>query len=160
MGDFGRGAVKRLLDGNHVGIARGLLQELHHHIERFVRMVDDQVLLPDGGKAIAAVVADALGIARIVRHEFEVGPVEPGELREIVERKHAVDQEHLVVGDRERPLHEFAQLGRHGALELKPDHRTAAALFERGLVEAYEVFRLFLDFHFRSRGSVGRRPAP
>ena len=44
-------------------------------------MVDDQVLLPDGGEAIAAVIADALGIARIVRHEFEIGAVEPGELR-------------------------------------------------------------------------------
>ena len=78
---FGRGAVERLLDRDHVGIARGLLQELHHHVEGFVRVVDDQVLLPDGGEAVAAVVADALGIARIVGHEFEIGPVEPGELR-------------------------------------------------------------------------------
>ena len=78
---FGGGAVERLLDGDHVGIARGLLQELHHHVEELIRMVDDEVLLPDGGKAVAAVVADALGIARIVRHEFEIGPVEPGELR-------------------------------------------------------------------------------
>ena len=112
---FGGGAVERLLDRDHVGIARRLLQELHHHVERFIRVVDDQVLLPDGGKAIAAMVADAFGIARIVGHEFEIGTVDARELVELVEREHAVDQEHLVVGDRERALHEAAQLGRHGA---------------------------------------------
>ncbi len=42
---FGGGAVERLLDRDHVGIARGLLQELHHHVERFIRVMDDQVLL-------------------------------------------------------------------------------------------------------------------
>ena len=78
-------------------------------------MVDDQVLLPDGGEAVAAMVADALGIARIVRHEFEIGPIEARELRQLVERQHAVDQEHLVVGDGERALHESAQFGRHRA---------------------------------------------
>jgi len=32
---------------------------LHHHVEGFVGVVDDQVLLPDGGEAIAGMVADA-----------------------------------------------------------------------------------------------------
>ena len=31
---IGRGAVERLLDGDDVRIARRLLQELHHHVER------------------------------------------------------------------------------------------------------------------------------
>ena len=98
-----------------------LLQELHHHVEGFVGVVDDEVLLADGREAVAAVVADALGIARIVGHEFEVGPVEAGELRQLVERQHAVDQKHLVVGDRERALHEAPQLRRHRRLDLEPD---------------------------------------
>jgi hypothetical protein len=29
-------------------------------------MVDHQILLPDGGEAIAAMIADAFGVARIV----------------------------------------------------------------------------------------------
>ncbi len=93
------------------GIARRLLQELHHHVERLVGMMDHQVLLPDGREAVAALVADALGIARIVRHEFEIGPVDARELGQFVERQHAVDQEHLVVAAAERPLHEAPQLG-------------------------------------------------
>ena len=149
IGDSARGAVERLLDRDHVGIARRLLQELHHHVEGFVGVVDDQVLLPDGGEAVAAMVADALGIARIVGHEFEIGPVEPGELGEIVERQHAVDQEHLVVGDGERALHEAAQFRRHRGVEFEPDHRAAPALLERGLEQPHQIFGLFLDFHFR-----------
>ena len=54
------GAVERLLDRDDVRIARRLMQELHHDVERLVGMVDDQVLLPDRGEAVAAVIADAL----------------------------------------------------------------------------------------------------
>ena len=111
-------------------------------------MVDDQVLLPDGGEAIAAVLANALGIARVIGHEFEVGPVEPGELRQFVERQHAVDQKDLVVGDRQRALHEAAQFRRHRGVDLQPDHRSAPAPLERGLEQPHQVLGLFLDFHF------------
>ncbi len=67
------------------------------------------------------------------------------ELRQLVERQHAVDQEHLVVGDRERALHEAAQLRRHRRFDLEPDHRAAAAALERGLEQPHQVFGLFLD---------------
>ena len=85
-------------------------------------------------------------MARHVRGEFEIGPVEPGELRELVHGEHAVDQEHLVVGGRQRVLHEAAQLLRHLGVDLEPDHRPAAAALQRGLEQADEVFGLFLDF--------------
>ena len=101
---IGRGAVERLLDRDDVGIARGLLQEIHHHVEGFEGVVNDEILLPDGGEAVAAMVAHALGIARRVGHEFEVGPVETRQLRHLVERQHAVDLENALVGDAERAL--------------------------------------------------------
>ena len=109
--------------------------------------MDDEVLLADGGEAVAAMIADALGKARIVRHEFEIGPVEAHELRQLVERQHAVDQEHLVVAT-ERALHEAPQLGRHGGFDLEPDHRSAPAPLEHGLELAHQVFGLFLDLDF------------
>ena len=83
--------------------------------------MDDQVLLPDRGKAVAGVIADALGEARIVRHEFEVGPVDGQKLRQLAQRQHALDQEHLVVGDGERALHEAAKLGRHRRFHFEAD---------------------------------------
>ena len=109
-------------------------------------MVDDQVLLPDRGEAVAGVIADALGKARIVRHEFEIGPIDGEKLRQLVQRQHALDQEHLVVGDRERALHEAAQLGRHRRFHFEPDHRAAAAALERAFEQPHQVFGLFLDF--------------
>src|SRR3974390_3300522 len=119
-------------------------------------MVDDQILLPDRVEAIAAVVADTLRVARIVRHEFEIGPLEFGELRQVVERQDAVDQKYFVVGDRQCALYEIAQLDRHRGVKFEPDHRTAAALFKRGLEQSHQIFRLFLDFHFRVADSAER----
>src|SRR5262249_59902667 len=104
-----------------------------------------QVLLADGREAVAAVVADALGIAWVVRHEFEVGPLQARELRELVEGEHAIDQEDLVVADRERARHEATQLGGHRRPDLEPDHRAAAAPLEHGLELTHEILGPFLD---------------
>ena len=61
------GAIERLLDRHHIRIGRGLAQELHHRVEALERMMDDKVLLADGGETVAAMVADALGKARDYR---------------------------------------------------------------------------------------------
>jgi hypothetical protein len=103
------------------------MQEVDDDVEGLVGMVDDEVLLADGGEAVPAMVADAAGIARRVGHEFEVGPIEARELRHLVERKHAVDLEHAVGGGAERALHEALQLGRHQRFDVEPNHRSAAA---------------------------------
>ena len=67
MGLSMTGAVERLLDRHHIGIGGGLAQELHHHVEAFEGMMDDQVLFADGGETVAAMIADALGEARRYR---------------------------------------------------------------------------------------------
>ena len=54
-------AVERPLDRHDVGIGGRLLQELQHHVEGLVGVMDDDVLLADGGEAIAV---DARGCAR------------------------------------------------------------------------------------------------
>ena len=68
-----RGAVERLLDGDDVGVARRLHQELRDDVEALERVVDEDVLLPDRREAIAVEVADALGIARMIGREL-AGP--------------------------------------------------------------------------------------
>ena len=69
------GAVERPFDRHHVRIGGRLLQELQHHVERLVGVVDDDVLLADGGEAIAVVLADALREAADERLELEVRPL-------------------------------------------------------------------------------------
>ena len=99
-------------------------RKLHHHVERFVGVVDDEVLLPDRGKAIAAVIAHPLRIARRIGNEFKIRPVEVGELRHLVERQHAIDHEHVLVGDapsaRCTKLRSSAGIGR---LDVEADDR-------------------------------------
>ena len=111
-------------------------------------MVDDEILLPDRGKAIAAVIADAVGIARRVGHEFEIRPVELRELRHLVQRQHAVDFEHAAIGGTKRALHKVLQLGRHVCFDVEPDHQSAATALQRGLEQPHQVFGFFKDFQF------------
>ena len=108
-------------------------------------MVDHQVLLADRGERVAGVIANALGIARIIGHEFEIRPVEAHELRELVERQDAVDQKNLVVAARHGALHESSQLRRHCRYELEPDDCSAPAPLEHRLELAHQVLGLFLD---------------
>ena len=144
-----RGAVERLLDGDDVGILRRLAEELHHHVEGFVGVVDDEVLLPDGGEAVAAVLADALGEARRIGRKLQLRPVDGDELGEIVERQDAVDEEDLVRRDAEGLGDELAELLGHRRLDLEADHRAAAAALQRALEEADEILGLFLELDVR-----------
>ena len=93
------GPVERLLDRDDTRIARRLPQELHHHVEALVGMVDDDVLVADRREAVAAV-ADTLREARVVGGEDEVGALLHDEL--------------LGVGQADQPFqHETSSL-RHG----------------------------------------------
>ncbi len=69
-------------------------------------MVDDQILLPDGGKDVSTMIAHTFGVARHIGRKFKIGPVEPRQLRQFVHGEHAIDQQHLVVRGGKRPLHE------------------------------------------------------
>ena len=104
-------------------------------------------------------VADAFREARRVGREFELGPVDGDELGEVVQGEHAVDHEDLVAGDGERRGDQRAQILRHRRLELEPDHRAAAAAFQRALEEAHEVLGLFLDLDVRVADDA-ERPLP
>ena len=87
------GAVERLLDGDHVRVARRLAQELHHHVEAFVGVVDDDVLGADRREAVAAEIEDALGEARRVGREQQVRPVVHDELRQVGHAEQPVHHE-------------------------------------------------------------------
>src|SRR5262249_38966308 len=65
----GRGTIERLLDGDDIGVLRGLLDELRDDVEGLVRMVDDDILLTNGRETIAAMLSDALWKTRYERLE-------------------------------------------------------------------------------------------
>ena len=82
-------AVERLLDRHDVRVLRCLLEEGDHHLEAFVGMVDDDVLVADRGEAVPVMLADALGEARRIGRQLEVRPVLLGELIEIGDAEEA-----------------------------------------------------------------------
>ena len=107
--------------------------------------MDDEILLPDRGEAIAAELLDPFRKSGVVGRKFEVGAVDRHQLRQIVERQHAFDQHDARRDDVDVAGDERAQQFRHAGFDLEPDDRAAPAPLERALVQANEILRLFLD---------------
>src|SRR5215217_2994213 len=103
------------------------MQELDHDIERLVRVVDDDVLLPDRRETIAALLPDSLGKSGIVGLELEVRPVESDELGELVQPKHALDHKGFVDADLEFLGNEGAQVLRHRGFRADSKSRTRSS---------------------------------
>src|SRR6516225_4855825 len=55
-----RCAIECPLDRHHIRVGRGLAQQLQHHIKGFIGMMNDNILLADGSKAVAVELTDAL----------------------------------------------------------------------------------------------------
>ena len=144
-----RRAVERLLDRQHVGVRGRLVEEVDHHLERFVGVVDDEVLLAHGGEHVARLLAHALGKARHVAIEEQVVAVELHDARQRVERQRARHDGRARLRHAQLLDHELAQgVGKIG-VELDAHHRAAAAALERGLEEAEQVLGLLLQLDVR-----------
>ncbi len=140
-----RGAVQRLLDRQHVGVARRLTQELDHHVEALERVVDQHVLFADGGEDVAAVVAHALRIARLVAPELQIRVAAGDQFGQLRQPQHAVDQHHVLRRRLKFADDEVAQIGGHGRLDLHAHHRAQTALLQRLLELQNQILGLFLD---------------
>src|SRR5205807_7775882 len=111
----------------------------------FIRVVDDDVLGLDGGEAVAAEIADALGKARIVGREQQIRPLVDDQLLGVDQSENAVMAEHVAVGSVELLGEEAAEALRHAAIDAEADDMAAAATLQRRLVETDEILGLLLD---------------
>ena len=109
--------------------------------------MDDDVLGADRGKAVAAEVADALGEARVVRRELEIGAVIDDESLHVADVHHVVEIEdvHRVGGELELVEQEVAQLRGHRCVDGDRDQVAAAAPLQRALVEQDQILGLLVD---------------
>ena len=130
------------------------MQELHDDVEELVRMVDDQVLLPDRGEAVAAMVADALRESADCRARIRDRAGRGAtSCDSSLSASTPSTMNTLVVGGAERALHESAAVRAASTrFDFEPDHRSAAAALERRLEQPHQVLGLFLDFQVASRG--------
>ena len=153
-------AVERRLDGQHVGVLGGLLDEaLDRGAKRLVRVVQQDVAVPYRGKDVGLVVRIGRGQAR--RHDglpgnrLQVGDVEVGDGRQRRQVEHA---RHLVgIGRLDtQPAHQqAARLRWNRALDLEPDDLAEAAPAQLLLDRHQQVGRLVL---FDREVGVARDP--
>ena len=123
------------------------MQELHDDVEGFVGVVDDEVLLPDRGEAIAAMLADALGEARVVGRELEVRPVERRRAATVRSAPSMPSTTKVVVGGDVELARRRTARSASGMRASTSSRMTdaAAALLQRRLEQADEILGLFLD---------------
>ncbi len=141
------GAVERLLDRDDRRIDRRLVEEVDHHLEALVGVLDHDVLLADGGEAVAVVRQDALGIARGEGRELEVRARLAADRAQVAQAEHAGG-----LGDHCRVDVELLaqqRLGRGVAVlvELEQHRASAPPPLDRGAEQADEIlgFLLHLD---------------
>ncbi len=126
------GAIDGLLDCDHVGIVAGLPDELDDRVERLIRMMQQDVVLPDRGQDVG-LIAQPLRCAGHERRILEFGPVrlvdqrrQAGEIdrtvatiqigllqlellqQQIGERRRAVGSDFEPHGEAELPLRQLA----------------------------------------------------
>lgn len=116
--------------------------------------MDHKVLGADRREAIA-MFADALGEARGIGFELEVGAVFVDQHAEVGDAEHTFDDGDVAIIDAERRAPEL-QFTRRVFLDLQPDDFAAAAALNGAFVVADEVFGLFLDFDVRKSCRRGR----
>ena len=144
-GAVAAGAIQRLLDRQHVRVARRLRQIAHDHVEGLVGVMQQHVLLADRRKHVAVMVLDPLGdtggeggphqVAAAVQHQFA----------QIGHAQQALDLDHLVGADLQLLHDQAAQAVGGAGGDLQTDDAAATAPLQRGLELADQVLGLLLD---------------
>ena len=108
-----------------------MLDELDHHLEALIGVVDQDVLLADRRETVAAMLANAFGKAGIERRELEVGPILLDENRETGHAEEAARFGRGCTRRVEAILDHSDEAFRHSWLEFQPDDFAAATALDR-----------------------------
>ena len=131
----------------HLGIGRRLPQELHDDVERLERVMDDQVLRADRGKAVAVELADAFRESARCTGLNSSDPAARSMMSWLVSAKPKMPS--TLTGSCSFDVHvigdEGAQILRHRGFELQPDDAAATAPLQRAFEPAHQIFGFFGD---------------
>ena len=138
-------AIQCLLDRDDIGIGRRLLQEFDHHLERFIGVMDQYVLVANGRKTVSAMIANPLGKARAVGRELEIRPIFLDQYIEIADADQTVDPAFGgTVIQQILAQHRDHRLGKLRP-QFQPDDIAAPSAFDRAAEIAHQVLGFFLD---------------
>ena len=122
------------------------MQELNNHVERFVRMVKQHVLLPNRGEDVSVMILHPLRNARRELRPQEVGTFVQNKLSERGRSDHSIEFEHLGLAHLQFLHDEFPEISRRARRDRKVDDSSPPAPLERGFELAHEILGLFLKF--------------
>jgi hypothetical protein len=140
-------------------VRSGLPDKFNNNVETFERMVDQDVLHPDGRKTISAHFADPFGIPRIVWRELQVGPVIDNQLRKLRHSQNAVIQNDVGVLGSDFTRDEFPQVLRCAGLHTQPDNPASPPLLQQDFEFADQVFGFFLNLDIAVSDDTEQTPA-
>ena len=109
--------------------------------------MDDDILLPDCGKAIAIMFADPLGETRCIRWEFQIRPVFFDQLSQIRDAKKPAGFSDGRIGAAQFLADQPLKFVGHRAFNLEPDDAPASAPLYCAAEIADEIFCFFLDLN-------------
>ena len=142
---IGTGAVHRLLDGDHVGIGNGLLDEIDHRLERLVGVMQQYVVLAQHLEHVRALLLQQGGHAGHERRELEIVA------RDLVRDAHQAHQIHRTFHAEqvfrfqlELLQQEFGHGGRAVVGDFQPHRIAEVALRQFALQADAQVLHFFL----------------
>src|SRR5262249_12397436 len=100
---------------------------------------------PDGGKAVAMMLANPLREAADERLELKVWPVGDDQLIGVGKPNEALLHEALALRDLELLCDEALEPGWHRGFDLKPDDGATPPALQRRFEQSHQVLGLFLD---------------
>jgi len=137
-------AVERLLDREHLGIARRLLDELHHRRERVVGMMQHQVPFADRVEDPLAR-RERRAVRRHKRRILQVRPVDHlVETHQAEQVERPLQPDRLLLAEREVPAQLRAQRRIHAFLDFEPHGRAAPQVAQLFLDLLEQVLRLLV----------------
>ena len=148
------GAVERLLDGEDLGVAGGLLDKIDDGLERIVGVMQEYIL-----NAQRIENARGLGERRRVdrgeRSELQVGAFNVGEGLKAEEIDRAVDAVDVVFRDGEILAEQFEKIGVHAVFDFKAHGGSAAEIAEFVFDFLQQIFGfLFVDVEIAVAGDA------
>ena len=139
-----RRPVHRLLDGQHVGIDGGPIDEGLDGTERLVGVVQQDVAGAQHGEDVAGIGAEPSGRHGVARRIFQLRAVEGAELRQRAEVEELIDLVQVVGAELELPQQQLPDGGGHPGVDLEPHRPAEAPLAELHLDGGQQVVGLLV----------------
>ena len=138
-------AIQGLLDRHDIGVGGGLLQEPDHHIKGFIGVMQQHILLGDGGEHVAIMVLHPFGHTRGKRRPQQIGAGVQHQFGQIGNPDQPVHLDHFLLADGEFLHDQLFQRRRGPGRDFHPHHFAPAAAFQGGFKLADQILGLVLD---------------